>query len=154
MNFQKMHLWQEEYHPTWSQRYKNSEQPHQVCVSQSKPTLTAKLIVMSNLSCQGVIIAFTLRSYDLKPIWEESKDTDYLPSCFVLFCFLGLHLQHMKVPRLGVVSELQLQAYTTATATQDLSWVCDLHHLHRRSKQHRILTPPSEARDWTHIFHN
>ena len=33
-----------------------------------------------------------------------------------LFCFLGLHLQHMEVPRLGVESELQLLA--TATAQQ------------------------------------
>ena len=29
--------------------------------------------------------------------------------------FLGLHLQHMEVPSLGVNSELQLPAYTTAT---------------------------------------
>ena len=38
-----------------------------------------------------------------------------------LFFFLGLHLRHMDVPRLGVESELQLPAYTTATATLDLS---------------------------------
>ena len=36
---------------------------------------------------------------------------------FFLFCFLGLHPCHMEVPRLGVKSELQLSAYTTATAT-------------------------------------
>ena len=35
------------------------------------------------------------------------------------FFFLGLHLKHMEVPRLGVESELQLPAYTTVTATQD-----------------------------------
>ena len=34
----------------------------------------------------------------------------------------------MKVPRLGVESELELLAYATATAMQDLSRVCDLHH--------------------------
>ena len=33
------------------------------------------------------------------------------------FAFLGLHLRHMKAPRLGVQSELQLPAYSTATAT-------------------------------------
>ena len=38
--------------------------------------------------------------------------------CFVLF-FLGLHLWHMEVPRLGVCSELQLPSCTTATATPD-----------------------------------
>ena len=31
-----------------------------------------------------------------------------------LFIFLGLHLQHMEVPRLGVKSELKLPAYTKA----------------------------------------
>ena len=36
-------------------------------------------------------------------------------SFIYLVCFLGLHLQHMEVPRLGVESELQLPAYTTAT---------------------------------------
>ena len=36
---------------------------------------------------------------------------------FNLFFFLGCHPQHMEVPRLGVESELQLLAYTTATAT-------------------------------------
>ena len=46
--------------------------------------------------------------------------------CFC-FCFLGLHLRHMKVPRLGVASELQPLADTTAMATQDPSRVCDLH---------------------------
>jgi len=61
-----------------------------------------------------------------------------------LFCFLGLNPWHMEVPRLGVESKLQLLVYTTATATQDLSRICDLHH---SSQQHRILNPLSEARD-------
>ena len=33
---------------------------------------------------------------------------------FLFFVFLGRHPQHMEVPRLGVQSELQLLAYTTA----------------------------------------
>ena len=47
---------------------------------------------------------------------------------FVLFsfCFLGLHLWYVEVPRLGVKSELQLLAYAIATAIWDLSRVCDL----------------------------
>ena len=48
----------------------------------------------------------------------------------------------MEVPRLGVESELQLLAYTTATATRDLSCVCD-----HSSGQRQILNPQSEARD-------
>ena len=55
----------------------------------------------------------------------------------------------MRVPRLGVELEGQLQAYTTTTATQDLSHVCDLYH---SSWQHRILNSPSRARDLTHIL--
>ena len=38
---------------------------------------------------------------------------------FILFyftVFLGLHLRHMELPQLGVGPELQLPAYTTATA--------------------------------------
>ena len=43
------------------------------------------------------------------------------------FVFLGLHVQHMEVSRLGVESELQLPAYTTATPMPDLSRLCSLH---------------------------
>ena len=64
---------------------------------------------------------------------------------FFLICFLGL--QHMEVPRLGVKSELQLPAYATATAMQDPSGVCDLHH---SSWQHWILNPQNEVRDGIH----
>ena len=47
---------------------------------------------------------------------------------FFVFVFLRLHPWHMEVPRLGVKSELQLPAYTTAIVTRDLSHVFDLHH--------------------------
>ena len=68
---------------------------------------------------------------------------------FFFFCFLGLHLQHMEVPRLGVELGLQPPAYTTATATQDLSRVCDLQH---SSRQCWILKPLSTTRDRTCIL--
>ena len=48
----------------------------------------------------------------------------------------------MEVPRLGVKSELRLPAYTTATAMQALSHVCDLH---QSSQQRWILNPLSKA---------
>ena len=54
---------------------------------------------------------------------------------FFCFCFLGLHLWHMEVPRLGVKSELQLPAYTTV-------------HGNARSLTHWA----SEARDRTQIL--
>ena len=53
----------------------------------------------------------------------------------------------MEVPGLGTESQLQLLAYTTATATPDPSHVCNLHH---NSWQCWILNPLSEARDQTH----
>ena len=59
-------------------------------------------------------------------------------SSLYFFTFLWLYMQHMKVPRLGVKSELQLLAYTTATAIWDLSHVCDLPH---SSWKHQILNP-------------
>ena len=34
----------------------------------------------------------------------------------------------MEVPRLGVKSELQLLAYTTATGARDPNRICDLHY--------------------------
>ena len=55
----------------------------------------------------------------------------------------------MEVPRLGIESKLQLSAYTTAIAMQDLSCVCDLYRSHSNSQ---ILNPPSEARDPTRIL--
>ena len=67
----------------------------------------------------------------------------------LFFVFLGLHLQHMEVPRLGVESELQLLAYATATAMQDLSRVCNLYH---SSRQHWILNLLNKAKDQTSIF--
>ena len=55
----------------------------------------------------------------------------------------------MGVPWLRVELELQLLAYTTATATWDLSHVCDLHY---SSQQCWIPNPLRKARDWTHIL--
>ena len=67
---------------------------------------------------------------------------------FLSFFFLLFRAapRHMEVPRLVVKSELQLPAYTTATATPDPSRVCDLHH---SSQKHQILNPLSKARDRT-----
>ena len=60
------------------------------------------------------------------------------------FFFLGPNPWCLEIPRLGVKSELQLQS--TATALQDLSCVCNLHH---SSQQRWILNPQSKARYWT-----
>ena len=68
---------------------------------------------------------------------------------FFAFCFLGPHSRHMEVPRLGVESELQPPAYTTATTRPDLSCVWDLHH---SWGEHWILHPLTKIRDRTHIL--
>ena len=67
----------------------------------------------------------------------------------LIFCFSRPHLRHMEVPTLGIKSELQLLAYTTATAAWDPSHVCNLHH---SSWQCWIPNPLSKTRDWTCIL--
>ena len=54
----------------------------------------------------------------------QAKEKSF--SLYLFIVFLGPHLRHMEVPRLGVKLELQLPPYATATATGDLSGVCDL----------------------------
>ena len=68
---------------------------------------------------------------------------------FGLLSFLELCPQHMKVPRLGIESKLQLPTYATATGIQDPSHLCDLQH---SSQQHWILNPLSRARDGTRVL--
>ena len=62
---------------------------------------------------------FNIKSKELQ---ENSNHIDFfLP----IFSFSGLHPQHREAPRLGVESEMQLLAYTTATAMQDPSCLCN-----------------------------
>ena len=56
------------------------------------------------------------------PQWELPERLLFI----YLYFFLGLHLKHMEVPRLGVESEVELLAYVTATAKPDPSHICDL----------------------------
>ena len=58
---------------------------------------------------------------------------------FNFFVILGPQPWHMEIPKLGVQAELQLPAYTTATATTYPSHLSDLHH---SLQQHWILSPP------------
>ena len=64
-------------------------------------------------------------------------------------CLLGPHLQHMEVPRLGVKSELQLPAYTTAIAMQDLSASETYTAAHSNTGP---FNPLHDAKDPIHIF--
>ena len=68
---------------------------------------------------------------------------------FFFFCFFGPPPKHMEVLRLGIKQELQLPAYTPATAMRDLSRIYDLLH---STRQRRILDPLNKARDRSHIL--
>ena len=54
----------------------------------------------------------------------------------------------MEVPRIGLGLELQLPAYTTATATLGLGCIRNLHY----SSQLRILNALSKTRDFTFVL--
>ena len=91
--------------------------------------LTTITLIKYNFESNGSIFQFylcQLKYFQHVLSLDLSKRT--LNLFIYLFCFLGPHLQHMEVPRAGVKSELKLLAYTSATATQDLSRICDLHH--------------------------
>ena len=77
---------------------------------------------------------------DYKAIkWKDVEDSMYV----CLFVFLGPHLGHMEIPRLGVLLELQLLAYATAIEPQ-------LWPTHYSLQQHWILNPLRKPRNWTH----
>ena len=88
-----------------------------------------------NSNCKSTILHFL--KYSVSWFWRQLYEYVHLPKVikpyiymgaffFFFFCFLGLHPKHLEIPRLGVESDLQLLAI--ATATQDPSRVCDLHH--------------------------
>ena len=108
-------------------------------------SLTSKFIIPYTLTL--------LQSGFLLFIWTTWKQVGFLLHShfwfFSFFLFLGPHPWHMEVPRLWVRMERQLPAYATATAMQDLSHICDLHH---SSHQRQILNPLSKARDQTRNF--
>ena len=104
-------------------------------------------ILINHLYC--LFYELSLQDLTMKNILsiKYAHDLGFLSFFFLVFLpFLGPFPQHMEVPRLGVESELQPPAYATATATQDLSCICDLHYC---SQQYQILNPLSEARNRT-----
>ena len=108
------------------------------------PRLDFRLLVSSTvgkyISVVGATPSVVLCNGRLSPLIQGS----FFFCCCC--CFSGLHPRPVEAPGLGVSSELQLLAYTTATAVPDLSCICDLHH---SSWQCWILNPLSEARDQT-----
>ena len=107
---------------------------------------SSDVLFLLDYLCITVWIKYTSGTYQ-----NSSTTVAWILNCLgtLFFFFLGLHLRHMEVPRLGVQSELQLLAYITTTEMPDLSHVCDLHH---SSQQHQIPNTLSKARHQTHIF--
>ena len=102
------------------------------------------------IQCKGAINIICFQNLQRRlftfPFLSNSL-LSFLPPPLPPFIFLEPHLQLIEVPRLGVESEMHLPAY--ATATQDLSHICDLHY---SSGQLWILNPLNEARDRTCIL--
>ena len=73
---------------------------------------------------------------------------------FFVFFFSGPHPWHMEVHSLGIKSELQLPAYTTATAMPDPSQVCNLDcsYGHAGSLTHWARLGVEPAFSWTLVF--
>ena len=74
---------------------------------------------------------------------EHCKSTIYVYKIYIYIYFRAAP-EAYRGSRLGVKSEMELLAYATATAMQDLSHVTELHH---SLWQCRILNPLSEAGD-------
>ena len=83
-----------------------------------------------------ITFSFSIYWYQFSKVWKS----DF---------FLRAALAAYGSSRLGFQLELYPPAYTTATATQDLNQVCDLHY---NSWQCQILNPLGRARDRTHIL--
>lgn len=66
------------------------------------------------------LISCQQESEQVELLWVFfSKNQNLYKKQAHLFLYLGPHSWHTEVPRLGLESELQLPADTTATATQD-----------------------------------
>ena len=110
---------------------------------------TSTAVISCNIRCY----CFCLSQLSSKVIFKIRKALfsihQFMYVCMYVFVFF--RAAPMEAPRLGVELELQLLAYTTATAMQDLSPVCYLQH---SSQQCWILNLLSEARARTCVLMN
>ena len=83
-----------------------ARQPPKISPPLLKHFLTSLWLVESNFSCDPFLAQWSYHTF----FCFRNPKTSYhfcLPLFFFVFClFLGLHLWHMEVPRLGVESEL------------------------------------------------
>ena len=109
--------------------------------------MSPSTIICSN---RGFLIKLATSTLALPPdIPPYNRQIDI--SLFFSLFFLGLHPQHMEVPRLEVKSELQVPAYATAAATPDLSLICNLCHSPR---QQQIPNPTERGQGWSPQSHD
>ena len=85
------------------------------------------------------------------PLWYhklvlESVSVFLLLWWWFSFCFLGLYLWYMEVPRLGVIGAIATGLHQEML---DPSCICNPY---QSSQQHHILNPLSRARDRTYVF--
>ena len=84
---------------------------------------------MATKHSQDLLIAYQMHKpfIYLKYLCDSTHCSLFFSFLFIYLFFLGPHPWHMEVCRLEVESELQLPAYTSATAMRDLSCLCILH---------------------------
>ena len=121
--------------------YSSSTQNTGLQITDEVRGLHLNVILPRGKSTMSPSTAYSLRLFLIRSFFSSL-------SFFFFFLFRVPPLAY-EVPRLGVESELQLLAYITAIATQDLSCVCDLHH---SWWQCWILNPLSEDRGQTCIL--
>ena len=95
--------------------YMNLEQGEGVIISHDNAEL-------DSIICQDQKLDRSSLTNRWRTLSSILRHADCLLGClfFSFLFFKWLYLQRMEDPRIGVKSELQLPAYTTATATPDL----------------------------------
>ena len=125
------------------------------CLIRSSEHFLFGLLVYLILSCMDslcILFINPLSDISFANIFSHSVSCLFgFGEGFFVFVFLLLrpHLQHMEVPKVGVKMELQLLATATAITTQDMSYICGLHH---SLWQGQILNSLSKARDRTCVL--
>ena len=80
---------------------------------------SSNLFTLQRPCCTCLMLFLFLGPFLIACLSSPFLNFDLFIYLFII-CFLGLHAQHMEVPRLGAQLELQLPAYTTAIAMRNL----------------------------------
>ena len=117
-----------------------------------------------HIQTQALLVKWVPQSWFSTEVgaWEPKESQKKQTSCayhyfFFFFCFLGQHPRHVEVPRLGVESELQLLAYTAATAGSNVgsnatSVTYTTAHGNNVSVTHRARPGIKRTSSWTLVW--